>query len=403
MKRILALAPALLLLAYLATLPAFGQEEAVRLNSREVRSQFPEGVLFQAVAETVPPEKIQEIKLEMSIKGSSRSSYAFLEFPPDTRVQGTYLLRTGGAQHKPPGTLIEYRFVIKDSAGRTLETRRETFLYMDNRFEWEKIAEGVVEVYYYGPIKGRAELILKASTDTVARMGALLGATPEQPIRVIGYNNAAHMAPALPFQSKAVQAQLQTQGQAWYDYGVLLVLAGDPRADGVAAHELTHMLVGEAVKGALVDLPLWLNEGLAEYGNVNPGYSFDEALTEAIASGKLLRLRHIQSMPGIPRDIILFYGQARSVVKYLIDTHGGPKMKELFAAFRQGLPIDEALKKVYGFDQDGLDNAWRKSLGLPPLELAPVSPAPAKEEPTPKEPAKASRWELSCAPRTRPG
>ncbi len=198
MKRAIVLLVTLLCIASLGIFPVLGQEGSILLKSKEVRNQFPEGVVFEAVAETVTPEKIQEIKLEMRVKGSSRASYAYLEFTPDTKVQGTYFLHTGGAQYKPPGTMIEYRFIITDSKGRTLETEEETFLYMDNRFEWERISEGLVEVYYYGPVRGRAELVLKASTDTITKMGALLGVVPSQPIRVIGYNDYLHMTSALP-------------------------------------------------------------------------------------------------------------------------------------------------------------------------------------------------------------
>lgn len=403
MKRILLLLTIVVLLASLSiSIPVKGQEGAIVFKSKEVKNQFPEGVAFEVVAETVAPEKIKEIKLEMGVKGSPRTSYAYLEFEPQTSVQGKYLLRTSGAQHKPPGTLIEYRFIITDSAGRTLETPKETFLYIDNRFPWEKLAEGMVEVYYYGPIKERAELILKAGVTTVKKMGTLLGATLTQPVRIVSYNNALHMAPALPFRGKGITTELLTQGQAFYEYGVLLILGGDPRADGVTSHELTHMLVREASKEAYVNLPTWLNEGLAEYGNINPGYSYEAVLAEAIASKRLLPLRHLQAMPGTAADILLLYGQARSVVKYLVDTYGEGKMRELFSAFKQKLPIDEALKKVYGFDQDGLDNAWRQSLSLPPL--APV-PSPTPVLPPPKAPQettppKAKRWGFSCA---RPG
>jgi len=368
--------------------PARGQEAAILVKSKEVRSQFPEGIEFELIAETVAPEKIKEIKLEMRIKGSARGSYAYLEFDPGTMVEGKYLLRASGAQHKPPGIMIEYRFIITDSAGRTLEMDREDFLYLDNRFQWERVAGGAAEVYYYGPTKERAELILKASADTVTRMCALLGVVPAQPVRIIAYNNSLHMAPALSFQAKAVEAELLTQGQAWYDYGVLLMLAGDPRADGIASHEVTHMLVREATEGAFVDLPLWLNEGLAEYANVNPGETYDRLLSQAIAAKKVLRLRHMQASAGTPSEILLMYAQSRSVVKYLIDTYGEGKIRALFTAFKQGLRIDEALERVYGFDQDGLDNAWRKSQGLPPLEPTPEESVPA---------AKANRWGFGCA------
>lgn len=392
MKRAIGLFIALLGLLALVAFPAQGQEGAIVLKQKEVRNQFPEGVVFEATAGTIAPATIKEIRLEMRVNGSPRGSYAYLEFEPATTVQGKYLLKTDGAQYKPPGILLEYRFIITDSAGRTLETEKETFLYLDNRFQWEKVTEGLVEVYYYGPTLGRAQLILKAGTGTVTKMGALLGITPTQTIRVIAYNNAAHMASALPFVSRATQTELLTQGQAHYEYGVLLVLAGDPQIDGIASHEITHMIFREATKGATIDLPAWLNEGMAEYANINPSSTYDTYLSAAVSANKLFRLKQLQSPPGVPQETLLMYGQGRAVVRYLVDSYGEGKIKQLFTAFRQGVQIDEALKKVYGFDQDGLDNAWRKSLGLPPWE-----DKPTEKEPVPA--AKVERWTFGCARR----
>lgn len=365
--------------------PAYGQESPIVLKSVQIENRFPEGVMFQVAAETTASAKIQEVRLEMRVKGSDRGAYAYLEFTPATAVEGSYLLRTGGAQYKPPGTLIEYYFIITDSEKRTLETPKETYLYLDNRFEWSMVAEGLVEVYYYGPTRTRAELIMSAGAETIQGMGGLLGVQPAQPVRIITYNNPEHMASALPFQGEAIQRELLTQGQAWYEYGILLVLGGDARADGVASHEMTHMLVAEATRYAYVDIPVWLNEGLAEYGNINPGVSYDRLLAEAISTNRLLPLRHMLRMPGTSRDIILFYGQARAMVKYMVDTYGEGKVKELFAAFNKGLRIDEALKATYGFDQDGLDNAWRSTLGLPPVEPAPQVTSPPAPRPSPAE------------------
>ncbi|MDO8569058.1 MAG: peptidase MA family metallohydrolase [Dehalococcoidales bacterium] len=375
MRRIAAILVLVFLVSNLVVLapPALAQDGTILVKSSDVHAQFPDGIAFEIAAQTVAPATIKEIKLDMKVKGSGRGSYAYLDFTPDTSVTGKYLLRTGGAQYKPVGSLFEYRFLITDSAGRILETEPATFLYLDNRFTWDKVSQGVVEVYYHGSARERAQTVLKASVEAISKMGALLGVTREQPIRVIGYNSPAEMAPALPFQAKAVQTELLTQGQAWHEYGVLLELISDPLADGVAGHELTHMLVDDAAKGAYVNIPSWLNEGLAEYGNANPGYSYDVIMAKAIAAGQLLPLRHMQSPPGIPQQTLLFYGQSRSVVRYLVNTYGDAKLKDLFGAFRQGLPIDEALKKTYGFDQDGLDNAWRVSLNLPPLTAAPTS------------------------------
>ncbi len=396
MKRAILLVVTLLSLVALSVFPARGQDGAIVLKTKGIQNQFLNGLLFEVTAETKAPAKITEIKLEMAIKGNPRSSYTFLEFEPGTSVRGTYLLRTGGAQYKPPGILIEYRYVITDSEERTLETEKETFLYMDNRFQWEKVSAGQMEVYYYGPALERAQLILNIGTATVARMGALLGTTLSQPIRIIAYNNADDMSSALPFVSQAARTELLTQGIAFYDYDVLLVLAGDPQVDGVTSHEVTHMMFREATKGVLTELPEWLNEGMSEYANVNPNSSYDIFVAQAVEANKLFRLRQLQVKPGIPSETMLFYGQARAVVKFLVSTYGEDKIKELFAAFRKGQQIDAALKQVYGLDQDGLDNAWRKSIGLQPW--GPVTATPPPSFTPEKAPNRTSRWTFGCAP-----
>ena len=53
-------------------------------------------------------------------------------------------------------------------------------------------------------------------------------------------------------------------------------------------------------------------------------------------------------------------------MKFLIDTYGEQKFADLFRAFDDGATTAEALQQVYGFNQDGLENAWRDSVGLPP-------------------------------------
>jgi acyl-CoA-binding protein len=84
--------------------------------------------------------------------------------------------------------------------------------------------------------------------------------------------------------------------------------------------------------------------------------------------------------------VALFYGQAWSLVNFLIETYGPAKLAELYATFKDGSTADKALLKVYGFDQGGLEDDWRASLGLPPRE----DPTPAAEQesevqPTPAE------------------
>jgi len=87
-------------------------------------------------------------------------------------------------------------------------------------------------------------------------------------------------------------------------------------------------------------------------------------------------VRQITSSPGDPDAVNLFYGQSWSLVKYLNDAYGPEQFARLFAEIKGGKRIDPALKAVYGFDQDGLDNEWRAANGLPPR----ATPEPREDE-----------------------
>jgi hypothetical protein len=338
-------------------------------------SQFPAGVRFFLTARG--PDIINDIRVFFTKMGNTTSSaYRNVAFEPGQTVSGESILRTGtGNSYIPPGTMMEYSFEIRDKAGRVHRTEGRPFIYLDNRFEWRTVSDGLITVYYYGEFaERRAQVILEASREALERMRPVLGIAPSQPLRIISYNNYRHMSEALPFRAQAVRERLITQGMAFSEERVLLVHAFDASVRGTASHEFTHLLVAEAAGRADAQVPAWLNEGLAEYGNVGSTGDFDKALRQGILARKLRPLWHQATFSGTPDDIIIAYGQASSVVRYLIEHHGAAKVGELMRALQETLNIDRALQQVYGFDQRGLDSQWRTALGLEPL------PAPGELE-----------------------
>jgi hypothetical protein len=193
------------------------------------------------------------------------------------------------------------------------------------------------------------------------------------------YNNQKEMLEALPPRSAAVGRELVTEGQAFSDVGTLLVLGGGRLALGTASHEVTHILNHRAGQSIFRRLPSWLHEGLAEYGNVDPGFSYDIALEFAIATDRLLPHLYMQTLPGDPEDVIIFYGQSKSIVRFMIDLQGEVGMRELLSLHKQGVNMDDALFQVYGMDRLALTNAWRDDIEAEPYEL----PEVAEARPTP--------------------
>ena len=338
----------------------------IELLSSDVTSEFQEGIRFEV--DVSSSAEIEEIAVRFRIGQREIVAYEYLEIGEQGSGEGvkaSTVYRTNtAARYIAPGTIISYSFVISDAEGNHLDTPEFQYIYHDDRYEWDEIDNGIVTVSYHGPVSFRAKEILEATVETLETMGPLLGAGVDDPIRITMYNNWPEMREALPPASEVTRRELITEGQAHSPEGVLLVLGGAPRASGVASHEVTHILVHRAGEGGLGRVPSWLNEGLAEFGNIQPGESYDRALFYAIQRNNLLPITSMDGQPGTPEDVIIFYGQARSIVRYMVDAYGADKMRELMATIKSGKNYRNAIPEVYGITPLELENEWREKLGV---------------------------------------
>ena len=191
---------------------------------------------------------------------------------PVQTVSGEAELLTSGNNYVPPGTRLTYHFEVTDETGKVHLSDEEVFVYLDSRFEWLTVSEGIVTVYYNDPlVKSRAEHVLETALASKEITGPLLGVDPEEPLHIVTYHNYRDMIGALPFRSEATGSQLITAGMAFDRERVLLVHSGDSSVTGTTAHEFVHLLVGDALGRAYPQVPAWLNEGLAEYGSRHGG------------------------------------------------------------------------------------------------------------------------------------
>ena len=351
---------------------------AVTVRASSLTSEFPEGFRVRLTAST--DEDIESVAIRVRIGRQTRTGYDYLETTRrDGWLEGELLWRTNtAASYIPPGTIITYNFEFVDAEGQRYETDKAEFVYHDPRFVWKEISSGPITVAYHGGSEPRAREILDTMLLTLDRMGPLLGADREEPIRVTVYDSWNEMRRAIPPATAAFDRHLITEGQAFTSVGTLLVL-GSRSASGTASHEMTHIIVHRAGEGVVRKVPPWLHEGLAEYGNVDPGRSYDNALRRGIRQDRLLPITHMGSLPGRANDILLFYGQSRSLVRMMIEDFGTEKMRHFMALYKGGESMDDALTQTYGLNRVALENRWRDLVGASPL-----SPAFSNDErPTP--------------------
>jgi hypothetical protein len=306
---------------------------------------------------------ILKVTLHYQILPDGVMDYGRPDFTPAERVQVDFRLKGNDPprSYLAPGAEIDYFWEIEDAAGNKLTTEPATFVYEDTRFAWESVSEGNISVYWYVGSRSAAESSLQVARDTLDDMSALLGATVDYPVKVQIYDSYEDMLPALVRRSETLEQRVVVAGELVSSDTVLM--QGEGPGDTLR-HELTHIVTHVAGEGLYGGIPTWLDEGTAMYGQSEPGAGFTSALDKAVECDSLFSVRSMTSPTGAPSKVTLFYGQAWSLVNFLVETYGPAKFAELFATFNRGSTLDTALLAVYGFNADGLENEWRASLGL---------------------------------------
>lgn len=274
-----------------------------------------------------------------------------------------------------PGTTLRYWWRLELGDGRQVDTEPQTFEYTDTNQSWQQLAGTHVDLYWYGRDAARARDILTAADEAVERLGDEMGVPIERRVRVYVYNSQRDMRPALSSRSESYDDRVLTLGVAVDEY-TLLLLGTHRDVLRTAAHELSHIVVGIATDNPYTDLPRWLDEGLAMYAEGELPDDNRDALENAIAADRVLSIRSMTSYSGQASEVDLFYGQAHSIISYLLDTFGRAKLHELLDAFTEGMRQEDALLRVYGFGLDELDDRWRASVGLEPRQRSGVLSAP---------------------------
>ncbi len=381
-----------LALALAGHLPAQGE---FRVLDQGAEYRFGEELRFRLGAESDSP--IKDVLLFYEFSHGEAVNRRSPEFTPGTSITVEHVERLQRGEI-PPAVEIRYYWRLTNAAGDTFKTEPQSFLYMDDRFDFQQLSEGQVAVYWYSGGDRMGRQVLESALRSLARLEDTVGVTLDRPIKLVVYASKADMQEALPRRGSVFEARVTTLGTVVAP-DVVLLLGQQEDLDATIAHELTHVVVGLATESPFSQVPAWLNEGLAMYNEMEGELRAGNlaALHSAVRRDALISVRSLTAPTGKPEEVNLWYGEAFSVVKFLLDNYGKEKMVELLAVLKRGSTTDDALMEVYGFDQDGLDALWRESLGLAPRQMpARATPAPTEEAEPPPSPVPPERSDGLC-------
>jgi len=352
-----------LFLALLAPSLVQAQGGLAILDSR-AQAEFPYRLNFSLSAES--DVNITDIRLHYRVDRIGFAqviSEVYVEFVPANTVRIDWpldMVKVGGL---PPGSSIDYWWAVEDAKGDRVETAPVVVTFDDTRYPWQSLTEGKVAIYWYQGDESFARELMATAQQALARLAEDTGAELEKPVKLYIYANTQDLQGAM------IYPQEWTGGATFIRHGIVAIGIAPGNVDWgkrAIAHELSHLVISQVTLNPYIDLPNWLDEGLAMHteGPLEP--VFADSLNRAIAEDRLISVRSLSSpFSAYAEKSILSYAQSYSLVDFLITNYGRGKMLELLNTFRQGDSCDGALGKVYGFDMDGLDALWRDYVTTP--------------------------------------
>ncbi len=363
-KKIRILTVLTLFLSLLSQVPVRAQG-GLSVTNQSVVVSFPAGITFNLTAES--GFDISDIRLSYVIRHESFAavtSEAYVYFRPAPQVSASWTLemvRIGGV---PPGTVVDYFWVIKDAGSNKLTTEPGEIEFTDGRYQWKRLTRGQINLYWYEGDDSFAGELMAAAEDALVRLTVSTGATLSKPVKLYIYAGSEDLRGSM------INPQEWTGGVAFTRYATIAIGISTNQlawGKGAVVHEFTHLVVDQMTLSPYSNLPVWLNEGLAMYNEGVMGPEFTSSLSNAIANKRLISVRGLASpFSAIGSEAILSYAESFSIVSFLLEHYGSEKMARLLLTFRDGATYDNALNSVYGFDMDELNTLWQASLISPP-------------------------------------
>ena len=339
-----------------SVLPELIPTEHIRVLSISQEIDFPHEVVLTLEAEAIAD--IAEVTLYYRLGTQKVSMYGYPRFQRARRVSADLRIKTGGASYLPVGTDIEYYYVIEDVRGNIFQTEKYRVEYKDPAFAWQRFqGPGLTVLWHDRP----EDLVVQVASDAnrgLAEIKRLLGLEQTVPMKAVILNSRDEARRSFPHISDTTTRISPYGGFAFGDLDVFVLLGLD--RDGIV-HEMTHLLIDEALDSPLAIVPVWLNEGLAMYYESESSRR-RTTLLEAARDNDLLSLSAMGSVPGKPRDIAAFYAQSWGLVKHMMDVHGPERMAALLAAINAGKRVEEAAVGAYAITLEGLHTEWKSQL-----------------------------------------
>lgn len=333
-------------------------QEGIEVTNIRVGYDFGEEVRFSAQIESANP--IKEILLIFRDVNEENTRVISLEADDEGRVSYIYDARENLLR---PFAKISLWFQVTLETGESQTSKKYSFVYTDNRFEWETREGDNLRVHWSEGDEAFGLAALDAARNGLAKIQSLFPADTSQPIDIYIYASPADLQNAL-----FMGGETWVAGHASPALGIVLVSIAPSSQQNILMqqqipHELAHVLLYRYVGENYNRLPTWLQEGNSLISELYPNPDYQLALDRAVENNALIPIADLcQPFPRDASQAFLAYAEAASFTRYLHTNYGTKGLDDLITAYADGLSCEAGAMRVFGKSLGYLDSNWQESV-----------------------------------------
>ena len=231
------------------------------------------------------------------------------------------------------------------------------------QFDWQFIKTPHFDIYFYGKDLVLAEFTAEVAEKAYEQIAQHLRWNLRKPVSVIIYTSHND------FQSTNVTTQYMGEGVGGvtelFKNRVVVPFEGSyEQFRHVIHHELVHAVVNDMVYGGSVQsivsgaqrlaLPLWVNEGIAEYLSANWDTKADMIIRDLAINDYIPTVKEL--------DYYMAYKGGQSVWRFIAQKYGREKVGEIYISMKKSQNAERGYEQALGMDFDDLTDQWHKYL-----------------------------------------
>jgi Tol biopolymer transport system component len=257
-------------------------------------------------------------------------------------------------------------FIVTMVAGLASEAQAQYFSFGKNRvqydnFDWQYVQSEHFDVYYYTSQNyGLANFTATSMEAALKQLHEDFDHQVADRIQVIIYDSHNDFS-----QTNVVPLPTDAEGIGGvtdaYKNRVTIPFNGNFSAfRSTLHHELEHAVINDMFYGGSVQsrlsgnalqIPLWFNEGMAEYTSIGWDTNTDMWIRDAIINDYL---------PPIPQLGGYFaYRGGQSLWNYIAEEYGRQKITEIIQTMKTQRSVERAFTRTTGYDIEELSEQWR--------------------------------------------